>query len=200
MASVSIAPVVVGSVSPVSDFRFGLELSGLVVGWFTECGGLTITRSVFPVQEGGVNDYIHQLPGQVGRTNITLKRGVADSTLWDWFQKGQYDGQVERRNISIILLDQEQIELERWNLVDVFPVKWSVSDLIASDNTIAVETIEMVCGDSGESSGGASPSPAPKQQELKMDPTRLNQLAHHVCDLFRQDVRWERDRLGRGWS
>ena len=43
----------------VNEFRFEVQIEGVVVGWFTECTGLTIGREVTAHQEGGVNDYVH---------------------------------------------------------------------------------------------------------------------------------------------
>ncbi len=128
---------------PVSGFRFAVEIKGIIEGWFTECSGLSIEREVYTHQEGGANDFEHKLPGRIKYTNITLKRGVADDKLWDWFQKGLYDGQVKRTNISIILYNSDLSPAKRWNLIAAFPVKWTGPDFNAGDNQVAIETIEI---------------------------------------------------------
>jgi len=131
-------------VDPIAGLRFGVEIEGIIKGWFTACGGLTVERKTEPHKEGGVNDYVHQLPGRIEYTHITLKRGVADDALWDWFQKGLYDGKVERRNVSIILYNGDRTKAKRWNLRKAYPVKWTGPDLKADSNQVAIETLEIV--------------------------------------------------------
>jgi phage tail-like protein len=55
------------------------------------------------VEEGGVNNYVHKLPGRVSYKNITLSRGLTISrALWDWMMQGRHQGRVRRINFSII--------------------------------------------------------------------------------------------------
>jgi phage tail-like protein len=129
---------------PTAKFRFEVEITGITAGWFMECGGLTIEREVIARKEGGVNDYVHQLPGRISYSRITLKRGIADNVLWNWFQKGLYDGKIERHNVSIVLYNGDRTKTKRWNLTDAFPAKWTGPDFQAESNQIAVETLELV--------------------------------------------------------
>lgn len=132
-------------VDPVSDVRFAIEIGGAIVAWFTECNGLNVERESTPHSEGGVNDYIHQLPGQVKYTNITLKRGIGDDEqLWKWFQEGLYDGKVKRQNVSIILFSTDRKKGKRWNLREAYPVKWTGPTLKTDSNNVAFETLEIV--------------------------------------------------------
>ena len=133
---------------PIAGFRFGVELQGLVVGWFAECGGLTVERTVVPYEEGGVNDHVHQLPGPLKSTRITLKRGIADDVLWDWFRQGADDGKVVRRNVSIVLYGADRAEARRWDLTGVYPTKWTGTELRAGQRQVAVESLEMGQGGS----------------------------------------------------
>jgi phage tail-like protein len=131
-------------IEPIAGFRFGIEIEGVIQGWFTECSGLTIERKTEQRREGGVNDFVHQLPGRIEYTSISLKRGIADNALWDWFQKGLYDGKVERHNISIILYSQDYTKAKRWNLRDAYPTKWTGPSLRTDSNEAVVETLELV--------------------------------------------------------
>jgi phage tail-like protein len=136
-------------IEPIVKFRFALTMTGKsgkvnVIGWFTECNGLTIEREPIPYKEGGVNDFEHQLPGRVKQSRVTLKRGLADNSLWDWFQEGLYDGKVERRNVSIILYNSDLTKKKQWDLDSAFPVKWTGPDFQSDTNQVAVETLELV--------------------------------------------------------
>lgn len=190
-------------VDPVAELRFGVEIEGLVVGWFTECSGLSIEREVHPYKEGGLSAYVHQLPGRVKSADITLKQGLADRALWQWFRQGLHDLQVERRNVSVILYGVDQAESDRWDLTDAFPLKWSGPDLKADNNQVAVEALTIAQGghaaldrvqravETGRS--GAEPRGATGADQT----VDLPALAGKVYDLLKQELRWERERSGR---
>ena len=133
---------------PIPTFRFRVELDGIIEAGFTECKGLSMKWKVFQYKEGGVNGYVHQLPERVEYSKITLKRGIAlSSALWNWCQQGVLDGQVKRRNVSIVLFDkvgEETREVKRWNLRDAFPIKWTGPALKADSKRAAIETLEIV--------------------------------------------------------
>lgn len=131
-------------IDPVIKFRFAVKIKDVTVGWFTECAGLSVERETVSHAEGGINDYVHQLPGRVKQSRITLKRGLADNALWDWFQAGLYDGKVERHNISIILYNSNLTQKKQWDLDNAFPVKWTGPDFQSDSNQTSVETLEIV--------------------------------------------------------
>jgi phage tail-like protein len=153
---------------PAPRYLFAVEISGLVVGLFTECGGLGMTRDVKSVQEGGVNDHVHKLPGTVSYDNITLKRGLSLSrTLWDWMRVGQYDFKVQRANLSIIqgapghnlasavamaaggpdwltgLMGPGYGVVKNWSVEDAYPIRWKSSGLDVSSGEAVIETLEI---------------------------------------------------------
>lgn len=140
----TIPPAVTGTVDPVAGFRFGVEIEGNIVGWFTECSGLAVERGVLAHKEGGQNAYVHQLPERVTYPKVTLKRGMADMQLWQWFRTGLYDLKVKRRPVSILLYSGDRQGVKRWELVDAFPTKWTGPTLKADSNQVAVESLELV--------------------------------------------------------
>ncbi|MDY6911256.1 MAG: phage tail protein [Chloroflexota bacterium] len=124
--------------------KFGIEIGSIMAAEFTEVTGLEAEVEIFEYQEGGNNLFTHKLPGRVKFPNITLKRGVTDSRdLWDWFQSGIY-GQIQRKNMSIMLFDQSGEEAKRWNFVNAYPIKWTGPSFKASDNSISIETLVIV--------------------------------------------------------
>jgi phage tail-like protein len=133
---------------PVAGFRFSVNIDGVATGWFTDCGGLSVERTLYPYEEGGLNAYVHQLPSRIKHTNVTLKRGVADEALWKWFagdaDEGLYEAKVTYRDVTIILYNVDRTEAKRWNLSHAYPVKWTGPDLKAGDNQVAIETLEIV--------------------------------------------------------
>jgi phage tail-like protein len=143
---------------PAPTYLFYVEISGLIVGLFTEVSGIGATRKIETVQEGGLNDGSHSLPGPVDFNRITLKRGMTVSReLWNWFQAGLYDFQVKRLNLSIIQGASGQSVMsvipgnggygvvKRWNVVNAYPVSWKLSDLSVNDiSSVSIETMEIV--------------------------------------------------------
>jgi len=131
-------------VDPVVKFRFSIKIKDAVVGWFTDCSGLTVERETVQHPEGGINDYVHQLPGRVKQSRVTLKRGLADNALWNWFEKGLYDGKVERNNITIVLYNSDLSKKKQWDLENAYPVKWTGPDFQSDSNQATVESLEIV--------------------------------------------------------
>ncbi|MCB0154577.1 MAG: phage tail protein [Anaerolineae bacterium] len=186
---------------PLIGAGFAVQIGSEIKGWFTECSSLTIEREVKSHPEGGVNHYVHQLPGRLKRASIRLKHGLAGNELWEWFQKGAHDGQVERRNVSIIVYDASLTEVNRWNLTDVYPSKWQASGLNSSNNEIVVETLEFsYFGGETDSGGqvqraldGAQPGETAAAPAQSIDQAAL---AERVYRLLKQEIRLERQRLG----
>lgn len=128
---------------PVPVFRFHVDIPGGAQAAFAECSGLEVETEVFEYQEGGVNDFVHRLPGRTKVTDITLKRGMTNSRdLWDWYAK-TVNGKVERKDISIILLGQDGKQVMRWNIAKAYPIKWSGPTVKADDHSIAIEQLKL---------------------------------------------------------
>jgi phage tail-like protein len=86
---------------------------------------------------------VRKLTGLNKYSAITLKRGVTDSDeLWRW-RKAAIDGRTERKNGSIILLDESGVEKIRWNFTNAWPSKWTGPSFNATSTAVAVETLEI---------------------------------------------------------
>lgn len=129
---------------PYRGFNFLVEIDGLVVGGFSDVSGLQAEIEVHDYREGGLNQYMHRLAGPVRYPgNLILKRGVTDNlSLWLW-HKDVRGGKVQRRNVSILLLDDSRKTVRVWHLDQAWPVKWAGPDLRAEGNTVAVESLEL---------------------------------------------------------
>jgi phage tail-like protein len=129
---------------PFPVFKFWVEIDSIIVGQFQECNGLRMERAVETIEEGGVNDHVHLLPGRNKYSNITLKNGMITSDeLWKWYQEGLFDAKVKRVNFSILLIDIKGDVVKRWNVLQGFPTKWEGPQFTTDSNQIAVETIEI---------------------------------------------------------
>lgn len=132
-------------IDPFRNFNFLVELEGIAQGSFTECSGLGSHTEVIENREGGDNGSARKLPGRTSFSDITLKWGTTTSTeLWGWRQL-IVDGEVLRKNGSIVLYDlANQAEVARWNFVRAWPSKWDGPTLSARASDIAVDSLVLV--------------------------------------------------------
>jgi len=129
---------------PYRVYNFLVEIDGIARAGFRECSGLDSSQDPIDYREGNYPTTVHKLPGLVKHSNITLKWGITDdASLWEWRKKAM-DGKVERKNGSIILLDDTGSEKARWNFRDGWPTKWTGPTFNATGNEVAIETLEIV--------------------------------------------------------
>ena len=130
---------------PYFVFRFRVEIEKIDVARVSEVTGLQFETEVETYEEGGVNNYVHQLPKKTKYPRIVLKHGITDQDdFWKWYQEVISGPPFSRRNISIILMDITGQDKWRWNIIQAYPVKWTGPELKAESNTVAFETIEIV--------------------------------------------------------
>jgi len=128
---------------PFQTFNFAVEIEGLLVGGFSEVGGVEGHIEVDDRREGGVNGFVHRLPGQTTYTNLELKHGLtAISTLWNWFDNTTR-GVIQRRSGTIVLLDPRQIPVMWWNFRNAIPVRWTGPTFDAASDAVGFESIEL---------------------------------------------------------
>ncbi|GAM10182.1 T4-like virus tail tube protein gp19 [Geobacter sp. OR-1] len=128
---------------PFRAYNFLVEIDGITRAGFKECSGLDSTQDPIEYRDGGDPIHSRKLPGMVKFSNITLKRGITDDAeLWAW-RRTAMDGKVERKNGSIILLDDTGAEKLRWNFVNAWPNKWTGPTFNASGNEVAIESLEI---------------------------------------------------------
>src|SRR5688572_27307770 len=102
------APAAAGSlIDPYRAYNFKLQIQGVTEGHFTEVSGLGARIHVLSYREGGVSQVVRRLPGRIEYGDVTLRYGLTQSAeLWGWFITG-LKGTVERRNVSILMLDPD---------------------------------------------------------------------------------------------
>lgn len=129
-------------VDPFRNFNFMIELDGIVQASFMECSGLDATTETIEYREGGGNLTVLKLPGKTMYGDITLKWGVtASKELWTW-RKQIIQGQVLRKNGSVVLYDlTNSVEVARWNFVRAWPSKWEGPHLDAKGKDLSIESI-----------------------------------------------------------
>jgi len=130
-------------VDPYRGFNFLVEIDGITQAGFQEVGGLDASTDPVDYREGADPNHVRKLTGLNKFSPITLKRGITTSDeLWRW-RKTVIDGRTERKNGSIVLLDETGAEKLRWNFVNAWPSKWTGPAFNATSTAVAVETLEI---------------------------------------------------------
>jgi phage tail-like protein len=129
---------------PFKAFNFLVEIEGIAQAAFSEVSGLESETAVIEYRAGAEKvNAVRKLPGLTRFGNIVLRRGVTqDADLWNW-RKSIVEGDIDRRNGSIILLDDKRTEVVRWNFRNGWISKWEGPTLNAKANEVAIETIEI---------------------------------------------------------
>ncbi len=132
---------------PPVGFHFMVDVAGFDASAdsrFSEVSGLQAEVSTEEVAEGGQNRFVQKYPVRTKYPELTLKRGLLkDSAMINWIASCIDDFDIEPRNITIMLLNEDHEPLMHWHIVGAYPVKWSVSDFSASSNSIVVESLQF---------------------------------------------------------
>ncbi len=127
-------------------FRFLVAVDGESQAAFTECTLPTIEWEVEEVREGGLNAFTHQLPAQRKAATLSLKNGVGRTALLDWYLES-IGGAPSRKTITIPLLNVERQPVMSWHITGAFPARWEGPQLQSDANTVAIQTLELACGE-----------------------------------------------------
>ena len=129
---------------PLPKFHFRVEWGGSKIG-FTEVTGLNIENEIIEYRDGSSPEYHKvKMPGLQKYGNITLKRGMfnGDNEFFQWLNTVSLS-KVERRDVSIALLNENHEPVYIWRVKNAFPVKVVAPDLKSDANEVAVEAIEI---------------------------------------------------------
>ena len=129
---------------PIPAFHFRVEWGGTNLG-FTEVSGLNVETQVIEYRDGLSPDYSTiKMPGMQKYGNITLKRGVivGDNEMFQWWNTVQLN-KIERRDITISLLNEKHEPVVVWKVRNAFPVKVDGGALKATGNEVSIETMEV---------------------------------------------------------
>lgn len=128
---------------PHGRFRYKVEIDGLAAGGFSEVTGFNASIDVIEYREGDMVTTPMKLPGLKKYGNITLKQGLADSmVLYDWIVEG-INGAVQRKTITITLLDEEESPAASWQVINAWPIKYTAPDFNATSSEVAIESLEI---------------------------------------------------------
>lgn len=129
---------------PLPKFHFSIDWGGVRVG-FSEISGLDVETEVIEYRDGASPEYHKiKMPGMHKFSNITLKRGTfkGENDFYNWLNTRALNT-VERRDLTITLLNEAHEPVVVWKVYQAWPVKVQSTDLKADGNEVAIETLEL---------------------------------------------------------
>ncbi len=131
---------------PIPVFHYKVSWNNQDIG-FSDVSGLTQETQPIEYRDGLMSGNTVPLkrPGLKKVNNITLKRGIVEKNndLFNWFNNNGAPN-VERRDITISLLNDEGNPVMVWNISQAWPIKLEGPGLKATGNEVAIESIELV--------------------------------------------------------
>lgn len=127
--------------------RFLLEIEGIVQAGFSEATFSDTTTNAGEYREGNEHLSLRKFLELTKYGNLTLKRGTINSKeIYEKWRKLVEQGKMKdaRKNIAVILLNEDGNPEARWEFEDAWPIKYKAPDMNAKGNDIAVETLEIV--------------------------------------------------------
>lgn len=129
---------------PIPKFHFQADWGGVRIG-FTEISGLDVETEVIEYRDGASPEYSKmKISGMQKFPNVTMKRAVfaSDNEYFKWWNTVALNT-VERRSVTISLLNEKHEPVVVWKVKNAWPAKISSTDLKADGNEIAIESIEL---------------------------------------------------------
>jgi len=129
---------------PLPRNHFSVDWGGTRVG-FSEVSGLGIDAAA-PVFRDGASPENSNLamPGLLRYPHLVLKRTVqkSDNEFYSWINTAQLNT-VDRRDITVSLLDASNTPVVVWKFRNAFPIKLEYSPLESDDSGPMMEILEI---------------------------------------------------------
>jgi len=112
-----------------------------------EVSGLSAEMRTEDLIAGGENSFIYKLPVGTSYVPLVLKRGsplARGSSLITWINNSILNFTIVPSTVTIILLGPNNTPLMKWDFKNAYPVKWSFSELKSMENSIMIESLELV--------------------------------------------------------
>lgn len=129
---------------PLPKFHFSVDWGGTNIG-FSEVSGLNIENKPIEYRDGVSPEFSKiKMPGMNEFGNITFKRGVFkdDNEFYLWFNTISLN-KVERRDLTLSLLNENHEPVVTWKIKNAFPVKVTSTDLKADGGEVAIEQLDV---------------------------------------------------------
>lgn len=123
------------------------------LGGFSDVAGLKTELHISEYRDGNyIHSHVHKYAGMHTTGDVTLKRGVVDSSdLWDWIKNARKNGVDAQRDVTITLRDEANNPVQIYKLHRVTPKGYTgptlsgkgTGDLAIEELVLAPENIEI---------------------------------------------------------
>lgn len=114
-----------------------------VSGAFSEISGLEVSIEAIPYWNGNEDITVRMLPGLKSYTNLTCRRGATGHVeFWNWINDA-WTARCSAPTGSIIVQDETQTEVMRWNFSGGWPYKSHRADIQRGEQRDRHGTLEI---------------------------------------------------------
>ena len=118
--------------APYPAYNYIVNLNGprdpnKLLGGFSDVSGLETDIHISEYRDGNeAEPHVRKIPGSHKVGDVTLKRGVVDSSdLWAWITDTRTNGVNAQRDVIITLRDEASKPVQKWTLRNVVPMKYT---------------------------------------------------------------------------
>lgn len=144
--------------APYPSYNFLVNIGGRTpdkpLGGFSDVTGLKTELHISEYRDGNEKDpHVHKFPGVHTVGDVTLKRGVVDSSdFWTWITAARTTGVKAQRDVLVTLRDESSNPVQAYKLFGVSPKGYTgpalsgkgTGDLAIEELVLAVEGFEIV--------------------------------------------------------
>jgi len=148
----AVSPDTIKNAYPLPSYNYAVEINGERIA-FSQVSGLSRTVETTTYKEshtasGLAGPHVMRMPGQTGDVTITLQKGVVRggvslTPLYNWINSIQIN-QVEKKDISISLLDEAGNPVISWKVINAFPTSLEAPSFDANSNDVAIESMQLM--------------------------------------------------------
>jgi phage tail-like protein len=148
--------------APYPSYNYIVNLNGprdpnKLLGGFSDVSGLETDIHISEYRDGNeAEPHVRKIPGSHKVGDVTLKRGVVDSSdLWAWITDTRTNGVNAQRDVVITLRDEAANPVQKYTLRNAVPMKYTGPTLAGKGaGEVAMEELVL-------SAEGFEISPAP---------------------------------------
>jgi phage tail-like protein len=118
--------------APYPSYNYIVNLNGprdpnKLLGGFSDVSGLETDIHVSEYRDGNeAEPHVRKIPGSHKVGDVTLKRGVVDSSdLWAWIKDTRTNGVNAQRDVVITLRDEAANPVQKYTLRKAVPMKYT---------------------------------------------------------------------------
>ncbi|HEX4949762.1 MAG TPA: phage tail protein [Blastocatellia bacterium] len=142
---------------PYPAFNFLVKIDGVItneqdiaLGGFSDVSGINTEITVAEYRNGNeVTNHVRKVPGIYKVGDVTLKRGIINSTsFWDWIKETRRSGHKMKRDVTITLRDESGADVMTWSLRKTIPLKYTGPTMAAKGGgDVAMEELVLSAED-----------------------------------------------------